>query len=152
MPTHIPAELKLDVPLYEEDISDLSPYSVPLSGLRTTINSSYSTTSSLTGHEIVSGIPYSGNDIHRMLVLGTPMRDMFNVDIWFIVFIFDLPTQNYRQATQTVPPSKELRKLQVEIGSLTMDPAVVVKMRRWVLAFAVGVYVLSNLISGLHRF
>jgi len=78
MPTHIPTELKLDVPICEEDIGDLSPYSVPLSGFRTT-NSSYSINSSLSRHEVASAAPYSGNDIHRMLVLETPMRGIFDV-------------------------------------------------------------------------
>jgi hypothetical protein len=85
MPTHVPTELKLDVPICEEDIGDLSPYSVPLSGLRTTINSSYSTIQALTRHEVVSGVPYSGNDIHRMLVLETPMRGVFDVGMCFIL-------------------------------------------------------------------
>ena len=78
MPTHIPTELKLDVPICEEDIGDLSPFSVPLSGFRTT-NSSYSINSSLSRHEVASAVPYSGNDIHRMLVLETPMRGIFDV-------------------------------------------------------------------------
>jgi hypothetical protein len=59
-----------------------------------------------------------------------------------ILFIKDYP-----QAAKTGARSKELRKLQVEIGSLTMDSAVAIKMRRWVLAFAVGVYFLSKLVS-----
>ena len=78
MPTHVPTELKLDVPICEEDIGDLSPYSVPLSGFSTT-NSSYSINSSLSGHEVSSAVPFSGNDIHRMLVLETPMRGIFDV-------------------------------------------------------------------------
>lgn len=39
------------------------------------------------------------------------------------------------------PQSKEPRKLQVEMCSLTMDPTAVMRVRRWLLAFAVGVYV-----------
>jgi hypothetical protein len=30
MPSHLPPHLDLAVPVYEEDIGDLSPYSVPL--------------------------------------------------------------------------------------------------------------------------
>lgn len=71
MPSHFPAELKLDVPDYEEDISDLGPNSVPTSGWRTTINSSYSTTSTL------SCPPNSDNDIYRFLVPGTQMNGIF---------------------------------------------------------------------------
>jgi hypothetical protein len=68
MPSHVPTELKLDVPICEEDIGDLSPYSVPLSSLRTI---SYSATS-----QIVSGIPYNDNDIHHTLA---PMKGLFDV-------------------------------------------------------------------------
>ena len=56
--------------------------------------------------------------------------------------------QIYPQTVQASPHSKELRKLQVEISSLSMDSTAVVKMRRWVLAFAVGVYSLSHVVSG----
>ena len=78
MPPHIPTGPQLDVPIYEGDICDLSPYSVSLS---TTINSSYSTTSSVTEHEVVDGAPYSSNGIHPMVVLGNPMRGIFGVSV-----------------------------------------------------------------------
>ena len=79
MPPHVPAELKLDGPLYEEDIGDLSPYvALPLSTSSrtssTTINTSYSAWSTFTRSELDSGTPFSACETHRML--NTPRKDL----------------------------------------------------------------------------
>ena len=124
MPSHVPAELKLDEPVYEEDICDLSPYSLlPSSTTSTTINSSlgsYSPRSIL----LEDDIPMSGNDMYHML-LKTPKRSLFN----------SLPTQS----SSLHAHDKQPRKLQMELDSLGVDPVVIAKLQRWVLGIAVGV-------------
>ncbi|SRR6266540_5200677 len=128
MPSRVPAELKLNEPVYEEDIGDLSPYAVlPLSTSSTTINSSlggYSPRSILTED---SDIPLSSNNMYYML--KTPKRGSFS----------SLPQLLYTH-------DKQPRKLQKEFDSLGVDPAAIAKMQRWVLGIAVGGYLFSVLL------
>ena len=135
MPSHVPAELKLDEPVYEEDICDVSPYAVlPLSTTSTTINSS------LGGYSPRSiqpedDVPMSGHDMYHMLS-RTPKRGLFG----------SLPSSSLQTH------DKQPLKLQMELDSLGVDPVAIAKMQRWVLGIAVGVYLSNVLLLGSSYF
>ncbi|CAA7266811.1 unnamed protein product [Cyclocybe aegerita] len=144
MPPNIPSELKLDQPLYEEDIGDLSPYlALPSS---TSSRASSATTSSsysprnYTEEELDSDIPLSSKDSPV-----TPRTGSFS---------FHSPSSpslakfaaRHRQVScsQTLPRlfqtekrSSTPRKIQVEINALTVDSSSIEKMHRWILGIAV---------------
>ena len=135
MPSHIPSQLKLDSPVYEEDIGDLTPYSaLPSSRASSaTINSSIaSTPGCTTDNEVDEEISPNGS--------GTPRKQSFGFHL--------APSSSHSLSTrsrprpQVLPPVQKEdsspRPLRKEIDALEVDPISVAKIRRWILGIAVG--------------
>lgn len=140
MPSHVPAELELTSPLYEEDIGDLSPYvALPLSASsRTssttlTTSESYSTRSTLVRNEFDSDHVFGANEAHRM----DSLRRAFLSTNSRSPSLSSLPIPSLPAQT---PAQKLPRKFQSEFDALIVDSDAVAKMRRWILGIAVGVY------------
>ena len=133
MPSNIPSQLKLEPPVYEEDIGDLSPYlSLPSTtsssaSLATINSSSYSTSSPgfATDDELELDRPSSS---------GTPRNPSFGFHLTPPSTSSSLTTSVSRSPVQkdSSPP------LCKGISALEVDPASVAKMRRWILGVAVG--------------
>ncbi|KDR78789.1 hypothetical protein GALMADRAFT_118246 [Galerina marginata CBS 339.88] len=149
MPPRVPSELKLDPPLDEEDISDLSPYlSLPSS---TSSRASSSTIgSSLTSSrnddfefdsdiplssEITPGNPETPKKLSFSLQLPSPSSPTLSKF---------LPESHQISRSQTLPRGfqrekehAEPRRIHSEINSLAVDQVSVQRMRRWILGIAV---------------
>jgi len=147
MPSHIPPQLKLDSPVYEEDIGDLSPYlALPSStssrASSATINSSIASSSSvITDDELDLEVSPSSS--------GTPRKQSFGLDLdhssssHSLAKFVTKPRQLSR--SQTLPRVPQLKKedssprpLRNGINALEVDPISVAKIRRWILGIAVG--------------
>ena len=136
MPPHIPSELKLDSPPYEEDIGDLSPYfalpsSTSSQASSTTINSSFSAYTP-TEDDIQLGSPRT---------IRTPRKDSFSVHLPSpsspsLSKFPSVPRQLSR--SQTLPRKQPQRQIQTEISALAVEPVSVAKMHRWIMGIAVG--------------
>ena len=134
MPSNVLSQLKLEPPVYEEDIGDLSPYlSLPSTISRAslaTINSSTSSPGFTTDDELDH--PSSS---------GTLRNQSFG-------FYLTPPSASYSLKTsvsrcQGLPPvtvqqDSSPRLLCKEIDTLEVDPISVAKIRRWILGIAVG--------------
>ncbi|KAJ3514657.1 hypothetical protein NLJ89_g2253 [Agrocybe chaxingu] len=111
MPPNIPSELKLDQPLYEEDIGDLSPYIVLPSSTSSqassaTASSSYSPRN-YTEEELDSDIPLSSKESPV-----TPRTGSFN---------FHSPSSPSLARLATEKRSSTPRQIQAEINALAVD-------------------------------
>ena len=133
MPSHIPSQLKLDPPVFEEDIGDLSPYlALPSTSSRAssvTINSSTSSPGFTTDDELDH--PTSS---------GTPRKQSFGFHLTPSSSSHSLATSVSR-SQGLLPVQKEgssPRPLRKEIDALEVDPISVAKIRRWILGIAVG--------------
>ncbi|KAF9560706.1 DUF1630-domain-containing protein [Agrocybe pediades] len=137
MPTHVPAELNLDSPLHEEDISDLSPYlglpsSTSSQASSSTVNSSLYAPSPRTDDDDTPGsfqTPTKYSFSHNPLassVEPSPVPER---------------SQQFESRAQTLPRGFQLgkaeRAIRKEIKSLTVDTNSVEKMWRWILGVAV---------------
>ncbi|KAF8813388.1 DUF1630-domain-containing protein [Phlegmacium glaucopus] len=146
MPSHIPSQLKLDSPVYEEDIGDLSPYLVLPSSTSSrassaTINSSIPSSSSFTtDDELDRDISPSNSGTPRKRSFGLHL-DPSNSSHSFAKLV----TKPHQLAhSQTLPGAPQLEKedlssrpLRNEIDALEVDPVSVAKIRRWILGIAV---------------
>ena len=136
MPSNIPSQLKLEPPVYEEDIGDLSPYlslpsTISSSTSLATINSSICSTSSpgfATDDEL--DCPSSS---------GTPRNPSFGFHLDPPSASSSLTTSVSRSPVQKDSSPTPLCK---GIGALEVDPVSVAKIRRWILGVAIGESVL----------
>ena len=155
MAPHVPSELKLDPPLDEEDIGDLSPYlALPSStssrASSSTVGSSlatYSPRNNWSDDELdASDVPLSG-DITPETV-DTPRKQVFSVQLLSpsSPTLSKFPSRPRELArSQTLPRTfqKEKRNslsrpIRNEIIALEVDPVSVEKMQQWILGIAVG--------------
>jgi hypothetical protein len=134
MPSNIPSQLKLEPPVDEEDIGDLSPYLSLQSTTSSrvslaTINSSITSPGFTTDDELVDH-PSSS---------GTPRNQSFSFHLTPSSDSYSLTTSVSR--SQDLPPVQKdpsPRLLRKEIDALEVDPVSVAKIRRWILGIAVG--------------
>lgn len=120
MPSHIPSRLKLDPPVFEEDISDLSPY-LALPSTSSRASSSSVTISSSTSSP---GFTTTDDEIDYPSPSGTPRKQSFS-----------FPTPSRSEGLLPVQEDSLHRPLRKEID---MDLISVAKIRRWILGIAVG--------------
>ncbi|KAF4613826.1 hypothetical protein D9613_007981 [Agrocybe pediades] len=137
MPSHVPAELNLDSPLHEEDISDLSPYL----GLPSSTSSQAS--SSSVNSSLYAPSPRTDDD-DTPGSFQTPTKYSFSHNpLASSVEPSPVPerSQQFESRAQTLPRGFQLgkaeRAIRKEIKSLTVDTNSVEKMRRWILGIAV---------------
>jgi hypothetical protein len=136
MPSNIPSQLKLEPPVDEEDIGDLSPYlSLPSTttssraSLATINSSSYSITSP--GFTTDDGLDHPSSS-------GTPRNRSFGFHLTPSSDSFSLRTNVSRSQERPVQKDPSPRPLCKEIDALEVDPVSVAKIRRWILGIAVG--------------
>lgn len=120
MPSNIPSQLKLEPPVHEEDIGDLSPY---LSLPSTTSSASLPTISSST-----SSPGFTTDDESDHPSSGTPRNQSFGFT----------PSGARSQGLPPVQKDSSPTPLSKEIDALQVDPISVAKIRRWILGIAVG--------------
>ena len=145
MPSHIPSQLKLDQPVYEEDIVDLSPYfALPVS-------SSSRASSATINSSITSSIGFTTDDEsldfeNSPSSSGTPRKQTFGFHLAPSNSSHSLTTRSHHiscpQARLSVPQlgneDSSPRSLRVEIDALEVNPISVAQIRRWILGIAVG--------------
>ncbi|KAF8150895.1 hypothetical protein B0H34DRAFT_666138 [Crassisporium funariophilum] len=153
MPPHVPTELKLDSPLYEEDIGDLSPYlplpsSTSSRASSTTIGSSIAASSprnNFTDEEQELDIPLSSRQSPGTIT--TPRKQLFGFQLASpsspsLAKFPARPRQLSRSHTlprvfQIEKKDSVPRAVHAEINALAVDPVSVAKMRRWIMGIAV---------------
>lgn len=125
MPPRIPSNLKLDPPVYEEDIGDLSPYlALP--------SSTSSRTSSTTINSSIDDESDNG------LSAGTPREQSFGFHLTASSSSHSSETSYHPPVAQSMSEHSSPRPLRNEINALQVDPASIAKIRRWILGLAVG--------------
>ena len=131
MPSHIPSQLKLDPPVFEEDIGDLSPYlALPSTSSRASSVTISSTSSP--GFTTDDELDHPSN--------STPKKQSFGFHLSPSSSSYSLATSDSR-FQGPLPVQKEdssQRPLRKEIDVLEVDPISVAKVRRWILGIAVG--------------
>ena len=126
MPPNIPSQLKLEPPVYEEDIGDLSPYlSLP--------STTSSTASLATINSSISSPRFTTDDeLDHPTSSGTPRNQSFG---------FTPSSASYSLTTRSqdlLQKDSSPRPLCKEIDALQVDPISIAKIRRWILGIAVG--------------
>jgi hypothetical protein len=159
MAPHPPSELKLDVPLYEEDIGDLSSY------LRLPSSTSSMASSSTLGSSLATlspQNPWADDELDASDVplsshitpgsLDTPRKQTFSVQLPSpsSPSLSTFPSKpRGLSRSQTLPRTfltdKPLpRPVRNEINALGVDPVSVEKMQCWILGIAVGQWLNSS--------
>ena len=143
MPSHIPSQLKLDAPVDEEDIGDLSPYLVLPSSTSSrassaTINSSTASSPGFTTEDELD-IEISPDSS------GTPKKRSFGLHLGPPSSSYSLPARPRELSRFQAPHVSQLEKedssprpLRNKINALEIDPISVAKVQRWILGIAVG--------------
>lgn len=124
----MPAQLKLEPPVFEEDIGDLSPYlALPSTTSRAssvTINSSTSSPGFTTDDELDH--PSSS---------GTPRTQSFDPSSFSHSLAIAV---SHSQSLISAQEGSSPRPLRQKIDALEVDPISVARIRRWILGIAVG--------------
>jgi len=155
MAPHVPSELKLDPPLYEEDIGDLSPY------LALPSSTSSRASSSTVGSSLATYSPrnnWSDDELNSSCVqlsssatsetVETPRKQVFSVQLPSpsSPSLSKFPSRPRELArSQTLPRTFQIEKrsslsrsIHNEIIALEVDPVSVERMQQWILGIAVG--------------
>ena len=155
MAPHVPSELKLDPPLDEEDIGDLSPY------LALPSSTSSRASSSTVGSSLAAYSPrnnWSDDEFDALDVplsnhtspeaVETPRKQVFSFQLLSpsSPSLSKFPSKPRELArSQTLPRTFQIEKrnslprpIRNEIIALEVDPASVEKMQQWIFGIAVG--------------
>jgi len=154
MAPHVPSELNLEPPLYEEDIGDLSPY------LALPSSTSSRASSSTVGSSLTTYSPrtWSDDELNSSFVqpsssatsetVETPRKQVFSVQLLSpsSPSLSKFPSRPRELArSQTLPRTFQTEKrsslprpIHNEIIALEVDPVSVEKMQQWILGIAVG--------------
>lgn len=153
MPPRIPAGLQLNTPQYEEDIGDLSPYLVLPSSTSSRASSSTIASSlaecsprnNYAADEFDSDIPLSSHitpgSVETPKRLAFSSRQLPSASPSLATF----PSSPEIRRSHTLPRTFQIEKeaveprlIHTEINALAVDAVSIGKMRRWILAIAVG--------------